>query len=40
MNIKLDGIKYGEWRDLTKEEFEELTRSLAYTPKRDRMTSK
>ena len=40
MNIKLDGIKYGEWRDLTKEEFEELTHSLAYTPKRDRMTSK
>lgn len=40
MNIKLEGIKYGEWRDLTKEEFEELTNSLSYTPKRERMISK
>ncbi|SUM37407.1 RNA pseudouridine synthase [Mammaliicoccus fleurettii] len=40
MNIKLEGIKYGEWRDLTKEEFEELTQSLSYKPKRERMISK
>ncbi|GGI39333.1 pseudouridine synthase [Mammaliicoccus stepanovicii] len=39
MNIKLDGIKYGEWRDLTKEEFETLTQSLSYTPKRERILS-
>src|SRR5699024_10509238 len=40
MNIKLDGIKYGEWRDLTAEEFNTLTQTLSYEPKRDRMKSK
>lgn len=40
MNIKLDGIKYGEWRDLTAEEFNTLTETLSYEPKRERMKSK
>ncbi|MBF0842015.1 MULTISPECIES: pseudouridine synthase [Mammaliicoccus] len=40
MNIKLDGIKYGEWRDLTAEEFNTLTQILSYEPKRERMKSK
>ena len=40
MNIKLDGIKYGEWRDLTAEEFNTLTQTLSYEPKRERMKSK
>lgn len=40
MNIKLDGIKYGEWRDLTVEEFNTLTQTLSYEPKRERMKSK
>lgn len=40
MNIKLDGIKYGEWRDLTAEEFNTLTQTLSYKPKRERMKSK
>lgn len=40
MNITIDNLKYGEWRDLTKEEFETLISMLSYTPKRERMTSK
>nr|WP_263314053.1 pseudouridine synthase [Mammaliicoccus sp. Marseille-Q6498] len=39
MNVTLDNLKYGEWRDLTKDEFELLIQSLGYTPKRERMES-
>lgn len=39
MNIKLDKLKYGEWRDLSYEEFETLKKSLSYEPKRERMQS-
>lgn len=34
MNIKIDGLSVGEWRDLSKEELGELFKMLNYTPKR------
>ena len=34
MNITLDGLSVGQWRDLTKKEREELFKTLNYTPKR------
>jgi len=34
MNIHVDGLAVGEWRDLTKPELEELFKTLNYTPKR------
>lgn len=34
MNIHVDGLTVGEWRDLTKPELEELFKTLNYTPKR------
>ncbi|WP_017381130.1 23S rRNA pseudouridine(2604) synthase RluF [Paenisporosarcina sp. TG-14] len=34
MNIHVDGLSVGEWRDLTKPELEELFKTLNYTPKR------
>jgi 23S rRNA pseudouridine2604 synthase len=34
MNIKVDGLSVGQWRDLTKEELDELFKMLNYTPKR------
>ncbi|TDM12209.1 pseudouridine synthase [Macrococcus lamae] len=34
MNIHVDGLKLGEWQDLTKNEREELFRQLDYQPKR------
>ncbi|OED33982.1 23S rRNA pseudouridine synthase F [Planococcus maritimus] len=34
MNIRLDNMKAGEWRDLTQEEKQELFRQLDYQPKR------
>lgn len=33
MNIHLDGLKVGQWRDLTKAELEQLFQELNYTPK-------
>ncbi|MGF9977481.1 23S rRNA pseudouridine(2604) synthase RluF [Viridibacillus arvi] len=33
MNIELDGLRVGEWRDLTDKESSELFRLLNYTPK-------
>ncbi|MGE6486782.1 23S rRNA pseudouridine(2604) synthase RluF [Paenisporosarcina sp. NPDC076898] len=34
MNIHVDGLTVGEWRDLTKVELEELFSTLNYSPKR------
>lgn len=34
MNITLDGLNIGEWRDLTTSELSELFKQLNYTPKR------
>ena len=34
MNIHVDGLTVGEWRDLTKGELEELFSTLNYSPKR------
>lgn len=33
MNIHLDGLKVGQWRDLTKSELHQLFHELNYTPK-------
>jgi len=33
MNIHLDGLKVGQWRDLTKSELKQLFHELNYTPK-------
>jgi 23S rRNA pseudouridine2604 synthase len=33
MNIRLNGLKIGEWRDLTKEELQQLFKDLNYLPK-------
>ena len=34
MNIRLDGLSIGQWRDLTKEERKELFKELNYTPRK------
>lgn len=34
MNIHIDGLSIGKWRDLTKDELDELFKMLNYTPKR------
>lgn len=34
MNIRLDGLSVGQWRDLTKEELKELFKELNYTPRK------
>lgn len=34
MNIRLDGLSVGEWRDLTKDELKELCKELNYTPRK------
>jgi len=34
MNIHIDGLPIGQWRDLTSSELEELFKTLNYTPKR------
>lgn len=34
MNIRLDGLAVGQWRDLTKEELKELFKELNYTPRK------
>jgi len=34
MNIRLDGLAVGQWRDLTKEELSELFKQLNYTPRK------
>ncbi len=33
MNIRLDGLAVGQWRDLTKEELKDLFKELNYTPR-------
>ena len=33
MNIRLDGLSVGQWRDLTKEELKDLCKELNYTPR-------
>ena len=33
MNIHLDGLALGQWRDLTKDELSELFKELDYTPR-------
>ncbi|AZV41212.1 RNA pseudouridine synthase [Peribacillus asahii] len=33
MNIRLDGLAVGQWRDLTKEELSDLFKQLNYTPR-------
>lgn len=34
MNIRLDGLSVGEWRDLTKAELQEMCNELDYTPRK------
>ncbi len=34
MNIRLDGLSVGQWRDLTKDELKELCKQLNYTPRK------
>ncbi len=34
MNVQVDGLPVGKWRDLTKSELEELFKTLNYSPKR------
>ena len=34
MNIRLDGLSVGQWRDLTKDELKELFKELNYTPRK------
>ena len=38
MNIHLDGLKIGEWRDLTKEELNTLFHDLNYQPRGHQQT--
>jgi 23S rRNA pseudouridine2604 synthase len=34
MNIHLDGLAIGQWRDLTEDELTELFKELDYTPRK------